>query len=103
MIALVINALRIIFGLFFILFVPGIFLSLIVFKKDSIMKKMAFSCVFSIVITLFLAIVLDLSLGVDITAENIIISLSIVTTIFFVIWVFQPENYQRIRKFRRKW
>lgn len=86
--------LRIILGFLLTLFIPGFALTLALYpkKKDlQMVERIALSSVLSIAITLLTALFLDLGLGIDFTARNMIISLSLITIVCFFIWVIQTN------------
>jgi uncharacterized membrane protein len=106
---MIIPALRVIFGLLLTLFIPGYALTLALFPKNtSKTERIALGSVLSIALTLLTALTLDLGLGVDYTAENMIISLTALTIIFTLIWLiqtswFRDETRKAYDKITRKW
>ncbi|MBO8183027.1 MAG: DUF1616 domain-containing protein [Archaeoglobus sp.] len=92
MIAEIIHAFRVIFGLFFLFFVPGFAFTLALFpKKDEItlIERLGFAGVLSIVIDILVTLFIDLVLHIPTTAWNIFISLLYFTEICLAIWVFE--------------
>ena len=86
--------LRAILGLLLTLFIPGFALTLVLYPKKKgleMIERIALSSVLSIAVTLLTALFLDLGLGVDFTAENMIISLSVLTLTCFLIWLVAPK------------
>jgi len=99
---MIISTLRIIFGLLLTLFLPGYALTLALFpKKTSTIERIALGSVLSIALTLLTALTLDLVLGVDFTAENMSISLIILTLAFTLIWFIQTSWLRN--KLKQKW
>ncbi|ODS40851.1 MAG: hypothetical protein A7315_07505 [Candidatus Altiarchaeales archaeon WOR_SM1_79] len=91
---MVLSILRIIFGLLLTLFIPGFAITLVVFPKEGRIEKIALSCVLSIATVLLMALFLDLVLGIDITAESMVIALLSFSIFFFLIYIVQ--NRKRI-------
>ncbi len=86
------STLRIIFGLLLTLFIPGFALTLTIFPKEiNRIEKIALSCVLSIAIVMLMALFLDLALGVDTTAKNMVISLTSFSIIFFGVHIIQRK------------
>jgi len=100
MIELILLSVRVIFGFLLILFLPGFAIILILLRKNkfNIPEKIIFSCVLSIAITFLMALLLDIVLGVDTTAINMILSLSLVTIFAFFIWSVQSGNLKKFLK-----
>lgn len=89
---MILSILRIILGLLLTLLIPGFALTLALYprKEDiKIVERIALSSVLSIAITLLMALFLDLGLGIDFTAMNMVISLSLVTIACFLIWLIE--------------
>jgi len=89
---MVLEIVQAILGFFLTLFVPGYALVLALYpkKKDlEFIERIALSSVLSIAITLLMALFLDLVLGVDFTAVNMVIALVSFTVICFIFWVIQ--------------
>lgn len=79
--------LRIIFGLALTLFIPGFAITLMLFpRRMRPVERIAFSSVLSIATVLIVTLFIDLGLGVDTTAENIVIALLTVTAFALLIW-----------------
>lgn len=80
---------RIVFGLFFLLFVPGYALMLVLFprKEDlSFAERIGFACALSVVADLLTTLFIDLVLHIPTTAVNIILALFVLTTFAGLIW-----------------
>lgn len=80
---------RIVFGLFFLLFVPGYALMLVLFprKEDlSFAERIGFACALSVVADLLTTLFIDLVLHIPTTAVNIILALFLVTIFAGLIW-----------------
>jgi len=106
---MIISSLRVIFGLLLTLLIPGLALTLALFPTNtSRTEKIALGSVLSIALTLLTALTLDLGLGVDFTAENMIISLTALTIIFTIIWLIQTtwlrdKTTKAYDKITKKW
>ncbi|HEX54898.1 MAG: hypothetical protein DRO94_05020 [Candidatus Altiarchaeales archaeon] len=103
---MILSLLRIIFGFALTLFIPGFAMTLVIFPRIGLIERMAFSSVLSICTVMLTALFLDLVLGIDITASNMVIALLSITALFLVIWVIMNrkliiENLKRIKE--RKW
>lgn len=86
---MIIELLRIVTGLFLLVFIPGYALTWAFYPKmDDIRfnERIAFSFAISISIVMIFVIFLDTVLGVDITPVNIVISIIFITILFLVIW-----------------
>lgn len=80
---------RIVFGLFFLLCVPGYALMLVLFprKEDlSFAERIGFACALSVVADLLTTLFIDLVLHIPTTAVNIILALLLITTFAVLIW-----------------
>lgn len=89
MILEVLVVLRIVFGLLFLLFVPGYALMLALFprgKELDFMERIGFACVLSIVADLLTTLFIDLVLHIPTTAVNIIAALLSLTGLALIIW-----------------
>ncbi len=83
------SGLRIIFGLLFLLFVPGYALTLALFprwKELDFIERIGFACVLSIVTVMLSTLFIDLVLHVPTTALNIIAALLTLTALALFIW-----------------
>jgi hypothetical protein len=92
-----------IIGILLITIVPGFCLSLILFKKDkfTLIERISISSAINIFLVITVALLLDMVLGVDITAENMIKSLLLVTIISLFIWILEPHRIKKISKIRK--
>lgn|GEM_PF-2041712 len=89
MIAEILHVLRVIFGLFFLFFVPGYAFTLVLFpRKDelSLIERIGFAGALSIVLDILITLFIDLVLHVPTTALNIFVSLLFFTAICLGIW-----------------
>ena len=101
MIAEIIHVFRVIFGLFFLFFVPGFAFTLALFpKKDelSLIERIGFAGALSIVVDILVTLFIDLVLHVPTTPWNIFISLLYFTEICLGIWVFEIYLVGRISR-----
>ena len=89
---MVLSILRVIFGLLLTMFIPGFAITLVIFPGESKIEKVALSCVLSIAITLLMALSLDLVLGIDITAESMVVALLSFSAFFFLIYIVQKRR-----------
>jgi uncharacterized membrane protein len=100
MIDIIISIIRIVFGLAITLFLPGFAVSLLLFKnKISISERIAFSCLLSIVITILMALLLDMFIGIDTTGVNMFIALSLLTFFAILAWSLRSG---KLKKFLKK-
>ena len=86
---MIIELLRIVVGLFLILFVPGYAFTWALYpKKDDLNnnERIAFSFAISISLVMIFVLFMDLVLGVDTTPVNIIICIIILTLFSLAIW-----------------
>ena len=92
----------VIFEFLLLMVIPGFFLSLIIFKKDkfTLIERIYISAAINIFLVIAIAVLLDMVLGVDITAENMRKSLFLITILSFFIWIIEPRNIKRISKIR---
>lgn len=97
-----VDSLVAILGLLLITIVPGFSLSLIIFKKDkfTLSERIYISSAINIFLVIGVALLLDMVLGVDITAENMIKSLLLITILSLFIWTLEPHRIKRISKIR---
>jgi len=89
MISEVLEVLRIVFGLIFLLFVPGYALILALFPKKeelSFMERVGFACVLSIVADILTTLFIDLVLHIPTTAVNIVVALLALSALALIIW-----------------
>jgi len=89
MISEVLEVLRIVFGLIFLLFVPGYVLILALFPKKeelSFMERAGFACVLSIVADILTTLFIDLVLHIPTTAINIVVALLALSALALIIW-----------------
>ena len=89
MITEVLGVLRIIFGLLFLLVVPGYALMLALFprkKELGFVERIGFACAMSIVADLLTTLFIDLVLHIPTTAVNIIAALLTLTGLALIIW-----------------
>jgi len=89
---MVLSILRVIFGLLLTMFIPGFAITLVIFPGEGKIEKVALSCVLSIAITLLMALSLDLVLGIDITAESMVVALLSFSAFFFLIYIVQKRR-----------
>jgi len=85
----VLEALRIVFGLIFLLFVPGYTLILALFPKKeelSFIERIGFAGVLSIVADLLTTLFIDLVLHIPTTAVNIFVALLSLSALALIIW-----------------
>jgi uncharacterized membrane protein len=89
-------------GLLLITVVPGFFLSLIIFRdhKFTLVERICISSAINISLVIIIALLLDMVLGVDITAENVVKSLLVVTILSIFVWVLEPHRIKKISKIR---
>ena len=83
------SILRIVFGFLLTLFIPGFALMLVLYPRRGdlgVVERIALSSVLSIAVTLLMALFLDLVLGVDFTAKNMVVSLSLFTVACSLVW-----------------
>jgi uncharacterized membrane protein len=103
-----VDILRAVGGLALTLFIPGFALVMALYprKKDlDLIERIALSSVLSIAITLLMALFLDLVLGIDFTATNMIIALLGFSILCLIIWFIQskfPQSDER-QKHLKKW
>ncbi len=96
---MVFSILRIVFGLLLTLFIPGFAVTLVVFPRDlGRVERVALSCVLSIATVLLTALLLDLVLGVDITAENMVVALLSLSAFFFLVYIILNRRYTGLFK-----
>jgi uncharacterized membrane protein len=97
MINLLVSWIRILFGLAFVLFIPGFSCSLVVFRKKDfdLLKRISISPVMSVIIIFLTSLSFDLFLGIDITGLNIFIGLSFISVLFLFIWSIQSGNLKK--------
>ncbi|WP_456487769.1 DUF1616 domain-containing protein [Candidatus Alkanophaga liquidiphilum] len=89
MLSAILSALRIIFGLIFLLFVPGYALTLALFPRKeeiTLIERVGFAGVLSIVADILTTLFIDLVLGIPTTAINIVIALLCLTALALLIW-----------------
>lgn len=88
--------------LLLITIVPGFFLSLLIFRDDKFTRaeRVYISPAITISLVILIALLLDMVLGVDITAENIVKSLLIVTILSIFVLVLEPHRIKKISKIR---
>jgi uncharacterized membrane protein len=92
----------VVLGLLLLMIVPGFSLSLVIFGKDKFTKseRLYISSAISIFLVIAIALLLDLVLGVDMTAENIVKSLFVVTILSLFVWILEPRNIKKLSKIR---
>ena len=61
---------------------------------------MYISSAINISVVIAVALLLDLVLGVDITAENMVKSLLLVTILSIFVWILEPHRIKKISKMR---
>ena len=86
---LIVNGMRLLFGLIFVFFVPGYAVLLVLFPEReelSLVERIALSGVFSVVVVVFMALLMDVGFGIDTTALNVFLSLAIFTLLMIVVW-----------------
>jgi len=89
MLSEILRILRIVFGLIFLLFVPGYALTLALFPRReeiSFVERVGFAGVLSIVADILTTLFIDLVLGSPTTATNIVIALLCLTALALLIW-----------------
>lgn len=93
-----------ILGFLLVIILPGFSISLIIFKKDkfTLLERLYISSAINIFLVIAVALVLDLVLGVDITAENMVKSLLVITLVSIFIWILEPRNIRKLSKMRFK-
>ena len=98
MIETLLSAFRTIYAVFFMLFLPGFSLIIILFRKNEIglLEKIALSPVFSVLIIFALMIFPGYFLGVDLTALNVFIMVSVFTIICLLIWAYRSGKITRV-------
>ena len=98
----VLDFLWIVFGFLLLIIVPGFSLSLVIFKKDKFTttERLCISSAINIFLVIALALLLDLVLGLDITAENMVKSLMLVTVLSLFIWILEPRNIKKLSKIK---
>lgn len=92
---MLIETLRAVLGLLLTLFIPGYAFVLALYpkKKDiGAVERIALSSVLSIALTMLTALFLDLVLGVDYTAENMVIALVAFTILCLAAWLAQTRG-----------
>jgi uncharacterized membrane protein len=90
-----VDIIRAVAGLALTLFIPGFALVMALYprKKDlEIVERIALSSVLSIAITLLMALFLDLVLGIDFTATNMVIALIGFTILGLLTWLVQTRG-----------
>lgn len=104
MIAAFLSCLRIVFGLIFLLVVPGYALTLALFpKKDDleVMERIGFACALSIVADLLTTLFIDLVLHIPTTAMNIVVALLMLTALALFIWRVELLFFKMLEKRKR--
>ncbi len=93
-----------ILGFLLVIIVPGFSVSLIIFKKDkfTLLERLYISSAINIFLVIAIALLLDLVFGVDITSENMVKSLLVITLMSVFIWILEPRNIRKLAKMRFK-
>jgi uncharacterized membrane protein len=89
-IASVLSGMRVIFGFLLLLFIPGFFLSLVIFPRLSeirIFERLVYSFVLSIGSVIVYVLFMDVVLGIDTTSFNIFIILVGFSLVLSAIWI----------------
>jgi len=104
MIEIVVNLIRILFGFLITMFLPGFAISLVLLRWGGInfTKRLALSSIFSITITVLVALFLDVFLGFNINFANMVLVLSSITTISIIIWFIKSGNFKKMSKILKK-
>jgi uncharacterized membrane protein len=103
MIVELIGFFRIVFGLFFLLVVPGYAVTLALFPKMDdleVVERIGFACALSIAADLLTTLFIDLALHIPTTAVNILIALLMLTVLALVIWKGELYFMKRVDKKR---
>ena len=92
--------LRMAYTIFFMLFLPGFSLIITLFRKNEIglLEKIALSPVFSVLVIFALMIFPGYFLGVDLTALNVFIMVSVFTIICLFLWAYKSSKIIKILK-----
>ncbi len=104
-ISVIIAFLRVLLGFVLVLFIPGFFLTLVFFPKISeiqIFERLVYSVVLSIGTVIASVLFMDVALGVNTTPLNIVFGILSVSFVFIIIWILRlyfPETFMRIKKF----
>src|SRR5665647_612600 len=88
-VAVLLDTLRIVFGFFLLLFLPGFNLSLIFFPRSSdlsIINRLVYSTVLSISSVIALVLFMDVVLGVNTTPRNITLFICVFSEIVLLVW-----------------
>ena len=103
MITEILGVFRIIFGLLFLLVVPGYALMLALFPRKELdfMERIGFACAMSIVADLLTTLFIDLVLHIPTTAVNIIVALLSLTALALIIWEVEILIIMILEKRRR--
>lgn len=84
------DGIRIIFGFLMVLLIPGFLVSLIFYpgRSDiSIVERLVYSAILSIGSVITGILFMDVVLGIDSTARNIVIGISVFCVFLIVIWI----------------
>jgi uncharacterized membrane protein len=94
---LLIFIMKIFYGIFFMLFLPGFSLLLLLFRKKEmgILERMALSPVFSVII-IFLLIVFPEYIGIDLTSLNMFLMTSFFTVVCLFLWAIKSGKVKKI-------
>ena len=102
---LIAKILQFIGGIFLVLFIPGFFLSLILFKEVRLIERIALSVVFSIVVNILLGFLLEFRYIRDatggITSLNSWIYLIVISLILFLVYYISLSEKEREGLLRR--
>jgi uncharacterized membrane protein len=88
-VTVIFGSLKIIFGFFLLLFIPGFAISLVFFPRSaelSLIERLAYSTVLSIGSVIGLVLLMDLVLGIDTTPDNIFIIICVISIVALIIW-----------------
>ena len=98
-----VSILRVIFGLAFILFIPGFVMTWTFYiTKDQIpvINRFALSFILSLAIVMLSTLFLDYVIGVDTTPVNIMVTLIIITILTAMIWKIRSLYSARATNFQ---
>lgn len=89
-------------GILLITIVPGFCLSLIIFRHDkfTLIERISISSAINLFLVIAVAMLFDSFLGVDVTAENMVKALLVVSILSIFIWTLEPHRIRRISKIK---
>jgi len=79
-----------VYGLILLLITPGFAFTCALYPQNKdlpFIARLALSCVLSIALIMLSSLFLDLVIGMDTTALNILITILTITTLFIIIWI----------------